>query len=192
MMQPQIQQPKHLTEDELDELLMGCAPSDSLAHVEHCALCAGQLAEFDSSLSAFNHAASAWSEAKSNALTRDLNLHRTPFRITARAAWSCASIVVLVAAASLGFGMHEHSAQIASQQIAVYQGNGHWNRSPANPSVGFPHAPCAQREIASDDAMLREIDSAINTAEPSPEELYGITDNSGASRQDSRRPQVKD
>jgi hypothetical protein len=136
-------------------------------------------------MAAFNQTASAWSEARSNALTRDLQHHRAPFRITARAVWSCASIVVLAAAAAVGLGVRERSSQVASQvnaQIAAAQPEQRLQQPQVTPSP----------EFASDDAMLRQIDSAINTAEPSPEELYGIEDTSSAPRQNSRRTQVKD
>jgi anti-sigma factor RsiW len=171
MTSPQI----HLTQSELDEALLGMAPQDCMAHLKDCVACNAHLAEFKSTLTSFNQAASAWSEAKSNALTRDLNQHCTPFRITARAAWSCASILVLAAAATLGFGLHERSTQI----------------TPAQAETASSEAS-SQREIASDDAMLRQIDSAIDTAEPSPEDLYGIQSASTAPHQNFNRTQVKD
>jgi hypothetical protein len=171
MTSPQI----HLTQNELDEALMGIASEGRMAHLKDCVACNAHLAEFKSTLSVFNQAASAWSEAKSNALTRDLNQHRTPFRITAHAAWCCASILVLAAAATFGLGLHERSTQI----------------TPAQAETASSEAS-SQREIASDDAMLRQIDSAIDTAEPSPEELYGIQSTSTVPYQNFNRTQVKD
>ena len=172
----------HLTDDDLDEMLIGCASPEMAAHVDQCAACAGHLAEFRSSLASFNQAASAWSEAKSNALTRDLQRHRAPFRITARAAWSCASVVVLAVMAAVGLGLHERSAQIAAAQAERRWGQIETASNEAN----------SEREMANDDAMLRQIDSAISSTEPSPEELYGARSSTSASHQNLRRTQVKD
>lgn len=166
--------PIHLTEDQLDEVLIGCASPETAAHLHDCEFCNGQLAEFRSTMAAFHHAASAWSEAKSNALTRDLNRHQPAFRITARAAWSCASVVVLAAATALGLGLHQHADRIAVARQHRQQLDA-----------------ASSQDLASDDAMLRQIDSALDTSEPSPDELYGIADTASAPRRNSR-PQVKD
>jgi len=171
----------HLADDQLEEILIGCASPETIAHLHDCTDCAGQLAEFRSSVADFNYASSAWSQAKSNALTRDLHRHRPAFRITAGAAWSCASVVVLAGAAALGLGLRQHSEQITASNAQQ-----RWTQADADASQAV-----SQREIASDDAMLRQIDSALDTAEPSPEELYGIADTAAATRQNSL-PQVKD
>jgi predicted anti-sigma-YlaC factor YlaD len=152
---------RHLTEDELEEVLLGLDCSESEGHLAECAVCRGKIEEFRGSLELFNHASMAWSEAKSNSMNRDLAEHRTPFRMSVRALWTCASLLVVVLAGVIGLGEHRHTSAEAgtpSRAGAVVE-------SPAD----------AASEIASDNAMLRQIDSAINAPEPSPAQLYGRT-----------------
>ncbi len=171
----------HLTEDEMDEALIGTASADRAAHLVSCALCAAKFAEFNSAMANFNQASSAWSEAKSNALTRDLHQHRTSFRITSSAIWSCASAMVIAVGLLLGLGIHQRA-----DESAALQANVSWAQSQSQLSKDV-----SRGEIASDDAMLRQIDAAINNAEPSPEVLYGPATSADVTRQSSAQSQAR-
>lgn len=173
----------HLTEDEFDEVLMGTASPDLAAHLKQCSACTSHLENFNATMASFNHAAMAWSEAKSNALSRDLRQHRTPFRLTAQTAWACASMVVIAAMVTVGIGLHYRSESVIASQADVRWAQHQNSTSPEEN---------ARNEIAGDDAMLRQIDAAINSAEPSPDELYGSTGGSGTAHAGVRRAQVKD
>ena len=67
---------RHLTDDELDELLMGLGSKEAHAHLASCAACRTQVQEFQSIVTAFNEASLEWSEAKSNTISRDLTARR--------------------------------------------------------------------------------------------------------------------
>ena len=172
----------HLTEDEFDEVLMGTASPDLATHLKQCSVCSAQLEHFNSTMTSFNHAAMAWSEAKSNALSRDIRQHRTPFRLSAQAAWSVATMALLAATAMLGIGLHYRSENTAASQAELRWAQRHNNTSMEEST---------RNEIAGDDAMLRQIDAAINDAEPSPEELYGTGRASDTQRIGLHTPQVR-
>jgi hypothetical protein len=175
----------HLTEDEIDEVLMGTASSGFDGHLARCSECRARLEQFHASMSLFNQATTVWSEAKSNAIDRDLTRHRTPFRLSAAAMWSCASVLLLILAGAAGMGLHNRAADLdAANRI-----------SPHVQPVGEPSANTyREKEIANDNALMADIDSAINNSEPSPEEFYYDVAlskvSTHASRRNSHRTQV--
>ena len=144
----------HLREGELDEFLMGVASDRTAAHVAQCTACQEAVQKFRSSLEAFNDASMLWSDARSNGINRDLSEHKTPLRLTGAAVWSGASILVLALAGAIGVGMLPGRTVTGKVQPS---------------SVGVEEA----QEIASDNALLRSIDSAVNTPAPAPAELIG-------------------
>ena len=165
---------RHLTEDELEEVLLGLDCAESEVHLAECAVCRGKVDEFRDSLDLFNHASLAWSEAKSNSLNRDLAEHRTPFRMSVRTVWTCASVLVVVLAGAIGLGERRHTERNAGANPGT--------TLQAETTVEQPSD--AASEIASDNAMMRQIDAAINTPEPSPSQLYGRTPAEGGARAD--------
>jgi hypothetical protein len=158
----------HLTEDQLDDLLLGEPVSaDAQAHLAACELCRAQLAPFQSSVAAFNQATQAWSEAKSNTLNRDLSgLAPTP----SHTGWilagsSVAAAVVVGVALSHSAGLSSRPAPLTAAVAPV--------ATPAHTAVQ-PAATDREREIAEDNAMLGAIDSAIRPTAP-PTSLYEET-----------------
>ena len=149
---------EHLSEAEVEEALMGIASDDRTQHAKTCDVCRGKIDEFKKTMALFDEASMGWSQAKSNSLSRNLAGHRTPFRVSMRFVWSSASAAVLVVAGIVGMGVHQHEQTLRASNAAVRQ------------------APSGDaNEIASDNAMMREIDAAINVSEPSPDELYRTT-----------------
>jgi hypothetical protein len=173
----------HLTEDELDEALLGMASANHSLHLASCPDCRAQLEQFHSTVALFSEASIGWSQARSNALNRDLKQHRTPFRFTAQTVWTSAATLVLLATITVGIELRQHSE--ASMAAKVEQRR-------IQSETNIARAANAENEIASDNAMLLQIDAAINNSEPSPQELYGIRSSLGTSTQKSQRTQVKD
>ena len=146
----------HLSEDELEDVLIGMGSAEADAHVAGCAACAGRKAEFAAAVAGFNQATLAWSEAKSHTLTRDLTAGTEGagarrFGLAA-AAGVCGAAVV---------------AALLSHEVPR-----------AGETPGGTAAPAAavdrDREIAGDDAMLRDIDAALYRPDPSPEQVYRL------------------
>ena len=169
---------KHLTEDELDEILMGIADSAASSHAETCQVCAGRLTQFRAALGEFNHASLAWSEARSNSLTRDLRAHRLSPTLSRPALWSCVSAGVVAAALLLTAGLEHHTAagRNASMQASAL--------------AGSDYESSRQQEIAMDNEMLAAISSEIDHPTPIPSTLYEDVSGPGSHRRNAS--QAKD
>jgi hypothetical protein len=152
---------KHLSDEALDDLLIGAATRSHEAHLASCESCAARLATFRSSIALFNQASTAWSQARSNSISRELTPKSSAFRILP--AWSIAAAFFLAVTLSFLVGMHRGLARRATAMDVAQQ---HIERR--------QHIDHQQQEIASDNAMLDAIDSEISQPVPSPVEVSGI------------------
>jgi len=166
MTKPTELQQRHLTDDDLDDLLCGLELPGVLAHVAACPAC-GELLEaerqsLESTVLAFNDATLNWAQAKSNTISRDLPQRQTGFLITRGRAWSMATALLVAVTAGI-FGLHgmRHNDLTANTNAA--------------PAAAVPAAQVSPDQIAQDDAMLRAIDSEVNQPEPSPITQYALT-----------------
>ncbi len=161
----------HLSEDELDEVLLGIASPEVSAHLADCDPCTVRFTAFKSELqyqmSAFNQASMAWSEARSNTISRDIRQHKATPRLTLPKVWSAAAALVLAATFALHTGF-QHTAP--SLEAA--------NSTATISSPEAVHPEHDQHELASDNAMLAAIDSEMGTPQPSQ---FGIYQNASAS-----------
>jgi hypothetical protein len=168
----------HLTEDALNDFLIGTESNESAAHLASCAKCHAKLEDFQRSMEVFNMASISWSEAKSNALNRDLSQHHIPFRISSALAWACASLLILALTGTESLNLRHASNQASASGI---------HAADPRPGAGVDR----EDEIASDNALLQQIDSEISTPEPSPAEVYGASMRTG-SRRVAPQVQVRD
>ena len=167
----------HLTEEEVDELILGVAGPELQAHCAACAPCSSRVTAFSASLQPFRQASLAWSEARSNTFTRDLSGHKPTWRLTAPAARSVAATVILGLVAGVTGGTHVWPRQSASASaVALTQ--------PA-PRRFAPETRAQQ--IARDNAMMQAIDAELTEPESAPAALFrtaGSTAAQPASAQD--------
>ncbi len=165
-------QNRHLSEEALDDLLLGAGSAADEHHLAMCAVCSGRLAEFRTSLAIFNQASAAWSHARSNGISREL----TPRAAShAAAAWSLACMTILAAAISLTSHLHR------SPDLAAAGANEHV----------LEQAVSGEEEIASDNAMLAAIDSKLSEPVHSPVVAYGSESVAPAPRR-AARSEVRD
>ncbi len=150
----------HLTQEEMDELLMGVAAPELRAHCALCAQCGTRVADLSQSIAFYNHASLAWAEARSNTFTRDLSGHRPTRRVTTSAVRSMAATLVLGVVASLSAGTHLWPAHFAGSALQA---------APA--TRAFAPETRAQ-QIARDNAMLEAIDAELTEPESSPAALF--------------------
>jgi len=144
----------HLSDDELDEILIGIATVDASTHLAGCSACGDRFAAFQSQLDSFNHATMAWSEARANTISRDIAAHRPTQRVTLRAAWSSA----------VGFVVAAHHSSAPAPLAAIHA-----------PMVMPEQEAVQQHEIASDNEMLAAIHSEIVVPDADRLELYEST-----------------
>jgi len=143
----------HLSEDQINDALIGDLSHEVRLHLAACALCQAEVEPFQATLVSFNQATAAWSEAKSNTLNRDLSNIRPAHRFTPAALWSCASALVVAASIIFASGHHHDSA---SGSVSAPAG------------LVADNSPAARaNEIAADNAMLGAIDSEFQPAAPS-------------------------
>lgn len=153
---------RHLTDDDLDELMMGVDRPELQAHCAACAPCCSRISAFSASIQPFNDASLAWSQARSHTFTRDLSQHRQTWRLTANAARSAVAMLVLGLVASLTAGMHLRPAQVTGESLATVT-------QPA------PHpfsADARAQQIARDNAMMQAIDAELTEPESTPAALF--------------------
>ena len=156
----------HLTQDELDEVLMGVAGPELQAHCAACAPCCDRAAALTESIEFYNRASLAWAAARSNTFTRDLSGHKPALRVTASAARSIAATLLLGVVASLTAGTHLWPARFAGPALEA-----------ATHPAARAFAPDARaQQIARDNAMLEAIDAELTEPESAPATLFHAAD----------------
>jgi ferric-dicitrate binding protein FerR (iron transport regulator) len=140
----------HLSEESLNDVLIGLPAAASEAHIEQCAECRARVEDFQSSVRLFNQASLAWIDAQPG---RTLPAAR-PFRSARRrlmlAAWATAAALFVMA----GVPFLRHPIQMQS------------------PAMTAPTD--SEEQIAEDNELLRAVDAAINPDEQSVVNSYQL------------------
>ena len=146
---------RHLTQDEIDDLLIGVAGPELRAHCAACVPCWDRVAALSESMDCYSRATLAWSEARSNTFTRDLSGHKLTWRVTGSAMRSIAATLLLGVVASLTAGTHvwpPHSRAAALQ-------------AKITPAARASAPDSRAQQIARDNAMLEAIDAELTEPE---------------------------
>ena len=147
---------QHLSEEELDDVLIGMGSAAAEGHLAGCAVCNARIAPFQTSVTAFNESSLAWAQAKSNGVSRDLSAARLSTGRTQPMAWGAGVAMIGAIAFALGTGLHRAPAAL--------------DASPAAQSTTDD-----EKDIAADNAMLAAINSEIGTAAPAPLQPFRLT-----------------
>jgi predicted anti-sigma-YlaC factor YlaD len=167
----------HLSEEAIDDVLIGLGSPESDAHLAACSHCRGQLEQFRSEMNLFNQASLAWSKAKSATILRAAPRPKARPALPAPAGW------VLAAAALLAIGLpvwnhaHRSPAGDASDYASTYA------PAPASP------AGDSEAQIAEDNDLLRSVNAALNSNEVSPISEYHLSD--GPHPRHPARPELR-
>src|SRR5471032_1743596 len=128
---------QHLTEDQIDELLMGSLQADEAArlreHAAGCEACAAQLAEIEAPIASFQAVTLAWSERRSATMpARPAKPARTRWGLGF--AWGSFAAAALLAAV-IPILRHEQNVRVeqAYRNAAKIQGTGQ-TATPAAPA----------------------------------------------------------
>ena len=168
----------HLTEDQIDELLMGSLEADEATrlreHAAGCEACAVKLAEIETPLQSFKAVTLAWSERRSATLPVRPTARRASTRWGMGLAWGSIAAAALLAAV-IPVLRHEQNMHV---QQAYRDAAKHV--TPANPTVAPVNSANTQdgstntgvqenaQEIASDNRLLAMVDEELNAPIPSP------------------------
>lgn len=142
----------HLSEEALDDVLIGLGSAEAHAHLEACAECRAQVKTFLGDVGLFNAASMAWSKSR---LPKPLPSE--PRRVRFHAAflgWAATAAALLVMALSVW----HHRPEPASRQANIV---------PSQPTD-------SEAQIAQDNQLLQAVNAAISPDEASPIEEYKI------------------
>jgi len=153
----------HLSEDQINDALIGDLSHEVRLHLAACALCQAEVEPFQATLVSFNQATAAWSEAKSNTLNRDLSNIRPAHRFTPAALWSCASALVVAASIIFASGHHHDSA---SGSVSAPAGLVADNSPPPARTRSPPITPCSAPSTPSSSPPRRRSHSPTPNAPP--------------------------
>jgi hypothetical protein len=146
----------HLSEEALDDVLIGLSSPESEAHLAVCNVCRGQLEDFQSRVLVFNQTSLAWSESKPAISLRpkvEAKARRQRF-VPLELAMAATLLLVI----GIPVWNHEHN-QTSDQPVPVAQ-----NSTQADSEV----------QIAQDNDLLRSVDAALSTNDESPISEYHL------------------
>jgi predicted anti-sigma-YlaC factor YlaD len=146
---------EHLTDEALNDVLIGMGSADAELHLAECPICRGKVEDFQSDVGAWNVAALNWSEARAE---RAGVMQLRPARRRpplAALGWALAALALIAIAIPAGresdlFGTHHATAVVAPQEDS-------------------------EAQIAQDNELLKAVNAAINPDEMSPLKEYDLS-----------------
>ena len=140
----------HLSDEALNDVLIGLGSSASESHLAACPLCRGKVEEFHSDLGTWNRTTLKWSEARAGRIQVRPARRRPPLGALG---WALAAAALLAIAIPVGreSGMFDtnHGTTVAQQEDS-------------------------EAQIAQDNELLKAVNAAINPDEMSPLKEYDL------------------
>jgi len=150
----------HLSEDALNDVLIGMASDESNEHLAGCEFCRSRVENFGRDMDLFNRTSLAWSESASLASAHPMIPRPKSHRLTFLAIGLATAIALLLAVATPLWHGTSHSW---SNEQSLHAGA---------PGVSGPEDSEAQ--IAQDNNLLKAVNEAINPEEVSPLNEYHL------------------
>lgn len=150
----------HLTEEQLTDHLSGVSLPAINDHLAACEPCRQEIASMRASFQVFHHASMEWSERRQNAVGLTPRLRRAAPYWRPAAVWAVACVAVI--AAILLFGLLRRpvkTSPFTSGTVAV-------------PAAGDSNTA----ELSQDNQLLAAIDKELDSADLSPQKMYGISE----------------
>lgn len=145
----------HLSEEALDDVLIGLGSAASHAHLEACAECRSRTTTVRGDIALFNAASMAWSESRRPLARVSVpNARRVP---AALLGWVTAAAAMV----AMAFGIWHYRAENPASQANTH------TVQPAQPAD-------TEAQIAQDNQLLKDVNAAISTDEASPIDEYKI------------------
>jgi predicted anti-sigma-YlaC factor YlaD len=146
---------EHLSDEALNDVLIGIGSSASESHLAGCPLCRGKVEEFQSSLGAWNVATLNWSEARAERAGAIQVRPAQPRLPMAALGWALAAVALVAIAIPVWrdvsfLGSHHDTAVVAPQEDS-------------------------EAQIAQDNELLKAVNAAINPDEMSPFKEYDLS-----------------
>jgi hypothetical protein len=151
------QRSARLSDEAMNDLLIGLATPGSEAHIASCLVCRVQLEEFRSQMQIFNQTSAAWGEARSSGVVRDIRKERKRNTALSALGWALAASLLLVVGLLEWNHDRHRSRNYASAPVAVQQED-------------------SEAQIAEDNELLRSVDLALSERDVSPISEYNLSD----------------
>jgi anti-sigma factor RsiW len=143
----------HLSEEALDDVLIGLGSNESHAHLAVCPECRAQVATFRGDIALFNSASMAWSQSRRPKQIESASRGR--ILQAAFLGWAVVAVALLV----MAVGIWRHRLESLPHQAD---------------SVQLLHPADSADQIAQDNQLLQAVNLAISPVEASPIEEYKI------------------
>lgn len=141
---------KHLSEEELNDALIGLGSSASEAHLARCPECRMKVQEFHVDVDMFNQASMAWIEAKPAKRVRATSRVPALHMSSTIAGWALAAMLLAVAVAPIRHHPGSNSLQTGAQ------------------------AQDSDTQITEDNELMQEVNAAINPDEKRTVDQYHL------------------
>jgi len=175
----------HLTEEQIDDVLLGELAAAPAAHLAGCDACKAQVALAEAPIASFKAVSLAWSERRSATLPSKL-IPSSASSWYRHASWAAAASAVLLLAIAVPVTRYEAASskhQLASNYTPHISQPAQANAAPIAPNE-TPHEPRVQPvatavsngshavQIARDNQMLQDIDRELEaSAQPPADDL---------------------
>lgn len=137
----------HLSEEDIDNAIVGELPGDVRAHLATCDRCRSQVEAFHSSLQLFNQSSLSWTEAKAARIAGITPSHASSHMKLAFAL-ACSMALLLLAALTITGGLHRWPG--------VYQA-GRSLPAPVSASTAATQDSPSKTEVAQDNELMQAI-----------------------------------
>ena len=147
----------HLTDEQLTDYLSGASLPALDDHLAACGVCRQEIASMRSSFQVFHHASMEWSERMQNAAGSAPSVRRVAPSWNWATVWAVACVAVI--AAVLLFGVLSRPMKTGVRSAA---------------SAASSDSDTA--ELIRDNQLLAAIDKELDSADLSPQKMYGISE----------------
>jgi len=111
---------RHLTEDQIDDILIGDLAPETTAHLKQCTTCQTRLEAAKAPIASFTAVSMAWSERRSATVPVTL-VHATSSAGRRQAHWAAAATAALAIALSVPLTMHQKQSPVVASDVTVPQ-----------------------------------------------------------------------
>ena len=152
----------HLTDEQIDDYLIGDLSAGLEAHFAVCGMCQDRVAAMEGPIAVFKNVSLAWSERQSATLpVRPAGIQLQTAR-SRRLLWAATATTAV--AISVAIPLAHHGSPKAAAQSAPQ----------ASTSPAQTYSAEREEQIAQDNQMLQDIDREIGAPVSSPSETFGL------------------
>lgn len=174
----------HLTDEQMDDVLIGDASAEAAAHLKACPACAARMAAATMPMASFKAVSAAWSERRSATMPAIVPQRAGLGARGRMMAWSAALSAMIVAGIAVPVFLHQQQDAAAGRGVqaapvvaaqattGVTAESGPtgvetvaYSAKPVGPSAG---QQAVQEDIVRDNAMLLDIDRELDATNATP------------------------